>query len=52
MLRQKGHLEVVKVLIAYEADTSLKDVDGDDAASFAAQAGHSRVVEYLKEKNN
>jgi ankyrin repeat protein len=44
----EGHLEVVKVLIAYGADKSLKDVDGDDAASFAAQSGHMQVVEYLK----
>ena len=43
----EGHLEVVKVLIAYEADLSLRDVDGDDAASFAAQAGHMQVAEYL-----
>jgi hypothetical protein len=43
----EGHLEVVKVLIAYKADPSLKDVDGDDAASFALQAGHMQVVEYL-----
>jgi ankyrin repeat protein len=34
----EGHLEVVKVLIAHGADKSLKDVDGDDAASFAAQS--------------
>ncbi len=47
----EGHLEVVKVLIAYEADPSLKDVDGDDAASFAAQAGHLQVVEYLNSIN-
>jgi ankyrin repeat protein len=44
----EGHLEVVKVLIAYGADRSLKDVDGDDAAAFAAQSGHRQVAEYLK----
>ncbi|MEA3462159.1 MAG: ankyrin repeat domain-containing protein [Bacteroidota bacterium] len=44
----EGNLEVVKVLIAYGADRSLKDVDGDDAASFALQSGHVQVVEYLK----
>ena len=43
----EGSLDVVKVLIANGADRSLKDVDGDDAASFAAQAGHMQVVEYL-----
>ena len=44
----EGNFEVVKVLLNYGADRSLKDVDGDDAASFAAQAGHIQVVEYLK----
>lgn len=44
----EGQLEVVKVLIQYGADRSLKDVDGDDAASFAAQSGHMQVVEFLK----
>jgi ankyrin repeat protein len=43
----EGHLEVVKVLIAHGADRSLRDVDGDDAASFAAQGGHMQVVEFL-----
>jgi ankyrin repeat protein len=43
----EGYLEVVKVLIAHGADRSLRDVDGDDAASFAAQSGHMHVVEYL-----
>ncbi len=45
----EGHLDVVKVLIAHGADRSLLDVDGDDAASFAAQSGHMQVVEYLKQ---
>lgn len=44
----EGHLDVVKVLIAHGADRSLSDVDGDDAAAFAAQSGHMHVVEYLK----
>lgn len=43
----EGHLEVVKVLLEHGADRSLRDVDGDDAASFAAQGGHVQVVEYL-----
>jgi ankyrin repeat protein len=43
----EGNLEVVKVLIKYGAEISLKDVDGDDAATFAAQSGHMQVVEYL-----
>lgn len=43
----EGNLEVVKVLMKYGADRSLKDVDGDDAASFALQAGHMHVVKHL-----
>jgi ankyrin repeat protein len=43
----EGNLEVVKVLIKYGADRSLKDVDGDDATTFASQAGHLQVVDYL-----
>jgi ankyrin repeat protein len=43
----EGNLEVVRVLIANGADKSLKDIDGDDAAAFAAQNGHLQVVEYL-----
>lgn len=45
----EGHLEVVKVLVQYGADRSLLDVDGDDAATFAAQNGHMQVAEYLKQ---
>lgn len=48
----EGNLEVVKVLIAYGADRSLKDVDGDDAAAFAALGGHRHVVEYLDSMEN
>ncbi len=44
----EGHLEVVKLLLKYGADRSLKDIDGDDASTFALQAGHMHVVEYLK----
>jgi ankyrin repeat protein len=43
----EGNLEVVKVLIDHGADWTLRDVDGDDAASFAALGGHARVTEYL-----
>lgn len=43
----EGHLEVVKVLMSHGADHTLKDIDGDDAASFAQQSGHSQVVKYL-----
>jgi uncharacterized protein len=46
----EGNMEVVKVLIEYGADTHLKDVDGDDAATFAARSGHLEVAEYLNLK--
>jgi ankyrin repeat protein len=44
----EGHLEVVKVLMSHGADHTLKDIDGDDAAFFAQQAGHTPVVNYLQ----
>lgn len=44
----EGHLEVVKVLLAHGADPSLKDIDGDDAATFARQAGHVEVAEFIQ----
>jgi ankyrin repeat protein len=43
----EGNLAVVKVLIAHGADLNLRDVDGDDAESFARQAGHQQVADYL-----
>ncbi len=47
----EGHLEVVKILIDHGADHTLTDIDGDNAASFARQNGHSQVVEYLQGLN-
>jgi len=47
----EGHLEVVRVLLGYGADPALKDVDGDDAESFARQAGHLDVADYLTERH-
>ena len=44
----EGHLEVVKVLMSHGADHTLKDIDGDDAVTFAQQAGHTLVVNYLQ----
>ncbi|MGW8315283.1 MAG: ankyrin repeat domain-containing protein [Bacteroidales bacterium] len=43
----EGHMEVVSILLEYGADPSLKDVDGDNAESFARQAGHDQVADYL-----
>ncbi len=43
----EGNLEVVKILLKYGADPALKDVDGDNAETFARQAGHVQVAELL-----
>jgi ankyrin repeat protein len=43
----EGNLDVVKILLEAGSDPSLKDVDGDNAASFARQAGHVQVADYL-----
>lgn len=44
----EGNLDVVKILLEAGADLTLKDVDGDDATSFARQAGHMEVVKTLE----
>jgi len=43
----EGNFGVVEILVEFGADLSLKDVDGDDAESFARQAGHQQVADYL-----
>jgi len=43
----EGNLDVVKILLEWKADPTLKDVDGDNAASFARQNGHLEVANYL-----
>ncbi len=43
----EGQLEVIKVLLKYHADPKLKDIDGDDASTFARNNGHAEVVNYL-----
>ena len=45
----EGHMSVVKILLKAGADMTLKDVDGDDAASFARQSGHVEVAKFLDE---
>lgn len=44
----EGNLDVVKILLEYNADRSFKDVDGDDAESFARQAGHTEIADLLR----
>jgi ankyrin repeat protein len=43
-----GQMEVVRLLMEYGADPTLTDVDGDDAETFARQAGHVEVADFLK----
>lgn len=43
----EGHLEVVKLLLKNHADPSLKDVDGDNALTFANNNGHKEVAGLL-----
>ena len=44
----EGQVDVVRLLLAYGADPSLTDQDGDTAASFARQNDHSEVVSLLE----
>ncbi|WP_462317635.1 ankyrin repeat domain-containing protein [Marinilabilia sp.] len=44
----EGNTEVVKVLIRHGADKSLTDIDGDNAAAFARQNGHTAIAELLE----
>jgi ankyrin repeat protein len=44
----EGNLDVVKILVEYGADPGLRDKDGDNAESFARQAGHLEVANYLR----
>ncbi|MHB8863397.1 MAG: ankyrin repeat domain-containing protein [Pirellulaceae bacterium] len=43
----EGQAEVVKVLLSHDADRTVVDVDGDNAAAFAQRAGHEHVVQLL-----
>jgi ankyrin repeat protein len=43
----EGQLENVKLLLEYNADWKMVDVDGDSARTFAANNGHSDVVEFI-----
>lgn len=44
----EGQADNVKLLLKHKADTTLKDIDGDTAESFAAKAKHYEVVRILK----
>ena len=44
----EGQLDVIKLLLAHGADPGMKDVDGDNALTFAANNRHPEVVSLLK----
>jgi ankyrin repeat protein len=46
----EGNLDVVKILMEHGADKTMQDIDGDNAESFARQAGHTAVAEYLSKR--
>lgn len=46
----EGHGEVVDLLLQYEADVTLSDIDGDTAADFAQQRGYSQLANYLRKR--
>lgn len=45
----EGQADNVKLLLENGADTILKDVDGDTAADFAVQKGHTELAEMIRQ---
>jgi len=52
----EGHLDVVKILLDSNVDPTIKDIDGDDAATFALNNDHKEVADmiqsFINEQNN
>ncbi|MFV0592002.1 MAG: ankyrin repeat domain-containing protein [Draconibacterium sp.] len=48
MAAAEGQLEVLKELVAFGADLSMVDVDGESALDFAYSKGYSAVAEYIR----
>jgi len=44
----EGQTEIVRMLITYKADPKLKDIDGDNALTFAQNNGHKELVKILE----
>ncbi len=44
----EGQTEIVRILITYKADPKLKDIDGDNALTFAQNNGHPDIVKLLQ----
>jgi hypothetical protein len=43
----EGQVKAVQILLKYNADPAIRDVDGDTARDFATRNGHSEVVKLL-----
>jgi ankyrin repeat protein len=48
----EGQLENVRILLSNGADPASKDIDGDDALTFARNNRHTDVVLLLQSLNN
>ncbi|KAF8610656.1 ankyrin [Ceratobasidium sp. AG-I] len=48
----RGHLDVIRLLLSRGADTTLKDQDGDTGLEIAAVAKHEAIVQMLREHQN
>ncbi|RLD75136.1 MAG: ankyrin repeat domain-containing protein [Bacteroidetes bacterium] len=48
----EGQLEVVKILLKVGADAKLKDIDGDNAETFARKNGHVTVADFIKNNSS
>ncbi|XP_061599933.1 uncharacterized protein LOC133462619 [Cololabis saira] len=44
---EMGHLDVVKLLVQFNADPDVSDAWGNNALMYAAFSGHSQVLEFL-----
>ncbi|CAL9686385.1 unnamed protein product [Knipowitschia caucasica] len=44
---EMGHLDVVKLLVQFNADPDISDVWGNSALMYGAFSGHSQVLEFL-----
>lgn len=47
MAAMEGKLDNVKLLLEAGADKAAQDVDGDNAAKFAAEQGHTAIAQFL-----
>ena len=45
----EGNRDVIKILLAHDADPSLEDDDGEIALNFAENNGHTETMKLLRE---